>query len=234
MSNFEPSIVEVNLYCEDNFINREIENRKLSNINIYNRKVEKFKDTNDKLDFSLEFEYFDEENVQAIIGDKLNNILKGSYDICFVKSKEEFIRLKNFRGIIVCLENSYVEDIRTYNIVVKEKEQAINVILILYYCFNSYHVFPYDLNMVIGDEFNIIIQNIDIKQVDLSSCIVWNYRNINSDKDLKVIFILTKDSSIRQFNCIKLHKYIMDTVKIEDTEDIDSDIFVAMNYTLEI
>lgn len=55
------------------------------------------------------------------------------------------INFKNFRGTIVCLESSYVEEIRTRNIVVKEKEQAINVILILYNCFNSYHIFPYDL-----------------------------------------------------------------------------------------
>lgn len=234
MATFEPSITEIYLYCDDDLINRDIRNEKLSNIKLYSGNEARFENTSNELDFSFDLVYFDEENVQSIVGDKLNNILKESCNICFVSSKEEFIKLENFKGIIICLEDYYVDGIRTCNIVVKEKEQALSVILSIYYSFNSYHIFPYHLNMIIGYEFNIIIEHIDIQQKDKFNIIVWNYKNIDSNENSKAVFINTKDSSIRQFKVINLYNYIVEKIDKSNLDNLNSESVIAINYTEEL
>ena len=179
-------------------------------------------------------EYFDEEKIQSIIGDKINNIQKESYEICFVNSKEEFNKLENFKGAIICLESSYLDAVRTCNIAVKEKEQAVSVIRSIYYSLNSYHVFPYDLYMIIGYEFNIIIENIDIQQIGQFNIIVWNYRNSGSNENSKAVFINTKDSSIRQVKGVNLYNYIVEKIDNSYLNDMNSDLVIALNYTEEL
>lgn len=234
MATFEPSITEIHLYCDNDFINREISKEKFCNIKLYSSNEVKVESTSNELDFSFDLEYFDEEKIQSIIGDKINNIPKESYEICFVNSKEEFNKLQNFKGIIICLESSYVDAVRTCNIAVKEKEQAVSVIRSIYYSLNSYHVFPYDLNMIIGYEFNIIIENIDIQQIGQCNIIAWNYRNSGSNENSKAVFINTKDFSIRQFKGLNLCNKILEKIDRGYLDDMNSDLVIAMNYTVEI
>ncbi|WP_346867618.1 MULTISPECIES: hypothetical protein [unclassified Clostridium] len=234
MANFEPSIVEIHLYSDDDFINREISKENFSNIKLYSCNEVKVENTSNELDFSFDLEYFDEEKIQSIIGDKINNIQKESYEICFVNSKEEFNKLENFKGAIICLESSYLDAVRTCNIAVKEKEQAVSVIRSIYYSLNSYHVFPYDLYMIIGYEFNIIIENIDIQQIGQFNIIVWNYRNSGSNENSKAVFINTKDSSIRQVKGVNLYNYIVEKIDNSYLNDMNSDLVIALNYTEEL
>lgn len=234
MANFEPSIVEIHLYSDDDFINRKISKENFSNIKLYSSNEVKVENTSNELDFSFDLEYFDEEKIQSIIGDKINNIQKESYEIFFVNSKEEFNKLENFKGIIICLESSYVDAVRTCNIAVKEKEQAVSIIRSIYYSLNSYHVFPYDLYMIIGYEFNIIIENIDIQQIGQFNIIVWNYRNSGSNENSKAVFINTKDSSIRQVKGVNLYNYIVERIDNSYLNDMNSDSVIALNYTEEL
>ncbi|WP_097025459.1 hypothetical protein [Clostridium peptidivorans] len=234
MATFEPSITEIHLYSDDNFINRKISKENFSNIKLYSSNEIKAENISNELDFSFDLKYFDEEKIQSIIGDKINNISKESYEIYFASSKEEFIKLENFKGIIICLKDSYVDGIRTCNIVVKEKEQALSVILSIYYSFNSYHIFPYDLNMIIGYEFNIIIEHIDIHQKDKFNIIVWNYKNIDSNENSKAVFINTKDSSIRQFKGVNSYYYIVEKIDKSNLNNLNSDSVIAINYTEEL
>lgn len=234
MANFEPSIVEIHLYSDDDFINREISKENFSNIKLYSCNEVKVENTSNELDFFFDLEYFDEEKIQSIIGDKINNIQKESYEICFVNSKEEYNKLENFKGAIICLKSSYLDAVRTCNIAVKEKEQAVSVIRSIYYSLNSYHVFPYDLYMIIGYEFNIIIENIDIQQIGQFNIIVWNYRNSGSNENSKAVFINTKDSSIRQVKGVNLYNYIVEKIDNSYLNDMNSDLVIALNYTEEL
>lgn len=234
MASFEPVITEILLYSDDDFIKHEIKKKNFLNIKLYRTNEIKVKNTSEKLDFSFDLEYFHEEIVQSIIGDKINDMIKESSEICFVSSKEEFIKLQNFKGIVICLESSYVDAIRTNNIVVKEKEQALSIIYSLYYSLNSYHIVPYDLDMLIEYDFNIIIEKIDTMQADESNIIVWNYRNINSNEDLNVIFINTKDCSIREFKGVDLYDKMVGKINKKCIDGMENDSEVAMNYTLEI
>lgn len=238
MACFEPSILEIHLYCDDDSINESINKSKFSNIEIYSTKKIQEVNTSDELDFSFDLEYYDEDKIQSIIGDKLNDMVKDNYGICFVGSKEEFIKCKYFKGVLICLENSFVDGIRKDNIIVKDKEQALRIIYSLYYCLNSYHIFPYDLGIVIEYELNIIIENIDIMQAEEANIIVWNYRNINSNKNLNVVFINTKDNNIRKIKgASDLYNKVLEKIDenyLDELATTDSDTFIAMNYTLEI
>lgn len=82
---------------------------KFSNIEIYSTKKIQEVNTSDELDFSFDLECYDEDRIQSIIGDKLNDMVKNNYGICFVGSKEEFVKCKYFNGVLICLENSFMD-----------------------------------------------------------------------------------------------------------------------------
>lgn len=238
MACFEPLILEIHLYCDDDSINERINKSKFSNIEIYSTKKIQEVNTSDEFDFSFDLEYYDEDKIQSIIGDKLNDMVKDNYKICFVGSKEEFIKCMYFKGIVICLENSFVDGIRKDNIIVKDKEQALRIIYSLYYCLNSYHIFPYDLGMIIEYEFDTIIENIDIMQAEKNNIIVWNYRKINFNKNSNVVFINTKDNNIRKIrDPLDLYNKVLEKIDknyLDELVATDSDTVIAMNYTLEI
>ena len=85
MAAFEPLITEIHLYSDDDFIYRKISKEKFSNIKLYSSNEIKAENNSNKLDFSFDIEYVDEEKIQSIIGDKINNIPKESYEIYFVR-----------------------------------------------------------------------------------------------------------------------------------------------------
>ena len=88
--------------------------------------------------------------------------------------------------------------------------------------------------MIIGYEFNIIIENIEIQQTGQFNIIVWNYRNSNSNENSKAVFINTKDSSIRQFKGVNLYNYIVEKIDKSYLNNMNSDSVIAINYTEEL
>lgn len=84
---------------------------------------------------------------------------------------------------------------------------------------------------------DIFIDRIETLQTGQFNIIELNYRNSDSNEDLKVVFINTKDSSIRQFKGINLYNYIVEIVEKIDKSyisNMNSDSVIAINYTKEL
>lgn len=235
MSMYEPCITEVHFYCDDYFVNGEIKKKRLSNIKFCNSNEAKIKGNSKGLDFSFNLEYFDEEKVDLIIGKKLKNISKEYYEMYFINSKEELYKVKDFKGLVICVKNDFDNIDRKNIIFVKEYQQALNLIYCIYFSLNSYHIIPYDIGMFIKEDSNIITQNIAVEKINEDAITVCKFKRIISNKTYNVVFINTNnDYVLERKNGLNLYNKILEKIDKSSLNDIDSEVIVAMNYTKEI
>ena len=234
MAMYEPVIVAVHLYCKNEIIRSELNNASFNNIEINGMDELGAKMSFNVLDFSNELEYFDEVKIQSIIGEKIKSIPKEILEICFIESKEDYRKLKNYRGIIIALKNELIDSIQSCTIVVKDIQQALEVIRNIYLCSNSFHVFPYELGMILSDKCIIDIENIDTLQLGNFQISVWHYRNSSSEKNYKVVFINSKDDSIRHLSGSDLQNKALEIIDRLNLNSINEEVEFIMNYSMEI
>lgn len=234
MALFEPVIVEVHLYCNNEIIRIELDKAGFKNIEV--KRIDEFRSNKsfDVLDFSNELEYFDKEKIQSIIGEKIKNIPREILEICFIESKEDFKNLRNYKGIIIALKDDLTESFQACTIVVKDIQHALEVIRSIYLYSNSFHVFPYELGMILGDKCIIEIENIDTLQLGNFQISIWHYRNSSSEKICKVVFINTKEDSIRNCTGSDLDNKVVEIIDRLNLNSIDDDVEFIMNYSVEI
>ena len=215
MSLFEYSVVGLNFFCDDKEVREELLDKSFLNMNIYNFVCIENEKLSNKSNITIEkiyknevrgysFYYLEDYLAKGIFGeDKMEiyaydeEVYHSKEDICFVASKEEFITLKDFRGYLICLEDAYVEGVRNQQIVVKNREDALNIIYSMYFMLNSYHIFPCHLSFPMTRGFDIIIDKICIKHIENYKVIYWLYRNIGLSSKELAAFLITNDTKLR-------------------------------------
>lgn len=256
MSLFEYSVIGVNFFCDDNNVKQEIINKSFVNMNVYNlidieAEVENKNNTtalNKKNDLNNIFNedelyYFDEDKMESILGEKFKLELSewdiyNNENICFITSKEEFIMLKDFNGYLICLEEAYVKGIRDQQIIVRNREEALNIIYSMYFTFSSYHILPCDITMAFTEGFNIRVDEIFIKNIDNYKIIYWLYRNIDSEDKEITGFLITNDRAIREKNILDIYGKINELLNDYElklySSDKKEDYNLLSLYTLEL
>lgn len=255
MSLFEYSVIGVNLFCDDKDVREEIIKKSFANMNVYNLvdvESEDVKQSNYELNKSIIINdegneesryYFNEEKMEAILGERFKIELdewdiNHKENICFVASKEEFMILKDFDGYLICLEDAYVSGIRKQQIVVKSREDALDIIYSMYFTFSSYHIFPCDITIPMTDGFNIIVDKILIKEIDNYRVVYWLYRNIGSQIKDSAAFLITDDKDIKSKSGFDIYESLNELLSFDAVKfylsDKNKDYSVVSLYTLEL